>query len=104
DPVFGQPLAALGEMLEELAEQRRMLLGHGLAEVWYLTDLPEQLDPARLMQARQEFRMRRQGLQRQLVVLLAHALERGVRRQCVQRRNQRRRRAEIELVVAPLHL
>ena len=40
DPVFGQTLAALTEMLEKLAEQGGVLFRHGLAEVRDLTHLP----------------------------------------------------------------
>ena len=104
DPVVRQPLAALGEMLEELAEQGGVLFRHRLAEIRHLADFPEQLHTARCVQARQEFRMLRQRLQRELVVLLAHALQRGMRRRRVERRDQRRHRAEIERRVAPLQV
>ncbi len=40
DPVLGQTLAALAEMLKKLAEQGGMLFRHGLAEVRDLTHFP----------------------------------------------------------------
>ena len=104
DPVLGQPFAALREMLEELAEQLRVLLGHRLAKIRDLTDFPQQLDALRRPQAWQEVRPRRQGLQGELIVLFAHTLQGGMRRCPIERRDQCRHRNESELAVAPLHI
>ena len=104
DPVLGQPLAALRQMLEELAEQPRVLFRHRLAEIRHLADFPEQFHALRRAQARQELRMRRQGLQGELIVLLANPLQRGMVRRPVERGDQRRHRMEIEVAVAPLHV
>src|SRR5476649_402390 len=56
------------------------------------------------MEPGQEFRVLRQSLKSKLIVLLANALQCGIRRRPVERGNQGRRRAEIELTVAPLQL
>ncbi len=63
DPVFRQPFAALGQVLEELAQQARVLFRHRLAEIGDLADLPEQADALRRAQPRQVVRLGRQGLQ-----------------------------------------
>ena len=103
-PVFGQPLAALRQMPEKLRQQGRVLFRHRLAEVRNLADLPQQPDALGRVQARQKGRLCCQGLQSELVVLLAHALERGMRWVGVQRGDQRRHRAEVEIAVAPLQV
>ena len=50
DPVFRQSFAALGQVLEDLAEQGRVLLRHRRAEVRHLAHFPQELDPLGRMQ------------------------------------------------------
>ena len=104
DPILGQALSALGEMLEKLAEQRGMLLGHGLAEIRHLTDFPQQFHARQAAQAGEKIRTRRQSLQGELVVLFAHALQSRMRRHLVERGDQPRHRAVVEFAVAPLDI
>ena len=104
DPVFRQAFATLRQMPEELPQQLYVLFRHGLAEVGDLAHFPEQLDPARRIQARQKRRLCRQRLQGELIVLLADPLEHRMRWAGVQRADQGLDRAEIELAVAPLQV
>ena len=104
DPVLGQALAALCQMREQRPQERRVLLGHGLAEVRNLTDLPQQFHPRRRVQPGQELRVLGQRLQGELVVLLAHALQHRVGRRLVERGDQRRHRPEVERRVAPFEV
>ncbi len=92
------------QVLEELAKQPGVFLGHGLAEVGNLADFPKKPHALRRAHPRQEVGLRRQRLERQLIVLLPDALECCMIGRHVERRDQSRHRAEIEVAVAPLHV
>jgi hypothetical protein len=106
-PVVGQrAVAAAGDgarqQLEDLAQQPRVRIGHHLAEVGDLADLPQQPQALRVARAIDHLVIVREGGQGHLVVGLASAVQPGHVRPPLEALEQQGRAAEIELDAAPV--
>ena len=101
-PVLGQALLAGGQEAVDAAQQAGVLIGQDLLEVGDLADLPEQAHGAGIAGQLRDLRIAGERRQRREVVGLADADQLGLRRPALQGAEQKPRRTEVEVPVAPV--
>ena len=102
--LFGDPVVrqvSPGQMLEQLGQQLGMGVGHQLAEIRHLADLPEQHHPVAAVGQGDDLGVAREMAERQLVLALLLADEAGDRRPALEAVEQALDAAEIEIGAAP---
>ena len=104
NPGFGQSAIALREMAEHPAHQPRMLLLAGLAIIRQATGRPQPRNTARPGCALHHPGLAGQPLEHRHVDGIITAQQLGARRPLVQRADEARQRAEIQLGIAPHQL